>query len=145
MAIKHYDEDSKYGSWILEEQTIYLCEKQPEEILNDSCMKKGLTTLDGRKKAVENLMSRKIRLPVPIEIEYNSLFIPTTTRKRTRSDWISYRYIHNFHPSDNDFFSLIEFTNGLKVQFEITKTNYEKQMLYAGFLLGYFYKKDDIC
>ncbi|GEN44245.1 competence protein ComK [Alkalibacillus haloalkaliphilus] len=144
MAIKHYDKSSMFGSWILEDQTVYLCRKQPEEILNDSCLKKGLTTLDGRKKAVENLMGRKVRLPVPIENEYNSLFIPTTTRKRTRSDWISYRYIHRFYPNGNDFFSMIEFTNGKTVPFEMTKVIYDKQMLYAGFLLGYFYKKDDI-
>ncbi|WP_343784118.1 competence protein ComK [Alkalibacillus silvisoli] len=144
MAIKHHD-DPTYKSWILENDAKYLCEQNPEEILNASCLKKGLTTLEGRRRAVEDLINKRSRLPIPIEMGYNSLFIPTTLQKRSRSDWVSYRYIQEFYyKGNNDFFSTIQFTTGEEVQFEMTKTNYNKQLMYAGFLLGYFHKKDDI-
>ncbi|MET3684238.1 competence protein ComK [Alkalibacillus flavidus] len=145
MVIKHYEE-SVYRSWILERETAYLCIQTPEQILDESCKRKGLSTYAGRKKAVADLLEKKTRLPVPIEIDLESIFLPTTLKKRERSDWIAYKYIKEIKPSPNgDFFNRVVLTNNQEVDLEISFTTFNKQMMYAGYLVGYFFRKDDIC
>ncbi|WP_411954057.1 competence protein ComK [Alkalibacillus sp. S2W] len=144
MVIKHFT-DSVYKSRIYERETEYLCQQTPEEILNESCKRKGITTYDGRKKAVADVLQRKTRLPIPIEINSHSIFMPTTMKQRDRCDWFSYQYALDIKPSaKGDFFKTIVLTNRKEVDLEITFSTYHKQMQYAGGLIGYFNKKDDI-
>ncbi|NIK11828.1 competence protein ComK [Alkalibacillus almallahensis] len=144
MVIKHFGE-STYKSWIYERHTEYLCQQTPEEILDESCKRKGITTYDGRKKAVADVLRSKTKLPIPIEINSHSIFMPTTMKQRDRCDWFSYQYALDIKPSaKGDFFKTIVLTNRKEVDLEITVSTYKKQMQHAGSLIGYFNKKDDI-
>ncbi|WP_306977825.1 competence protein ComK [Alkalibacillus salilacus] len=144
MVIKHFA-DQTYKSWIYESNAEYLCQQSPEDILDESCIRKGLTTYEGRKRAVAELLHKKTRLPIPIETDLRSIFVPTTMKKRERADWFSYHYALDIKSSaKGDFFKTITLTNRKQVDLEITPAIYHKQMLYASFLIGYFIKKDDI-
>ncbi len=132
--------DIVYSSIIYESNQMILCETPPFNIINESCIEKG-STFDGRRKAIQHMTKKRGLLPTPIEPAKGMIVIPTKKVNDPYAEWLMYYHIKECRPSKKGKdYSEIIFTNGQKIEVELSYNRMKNQIMLAAFIFGHFIK-----
>lgn len=115
-------------SMIYEEEGEYIVDKSSNQIINYNCNFYG-SSYDGRCEGTRSLIGIKSKLPIIIEESRNIIFFPTSSVRRKQSTWIALNKVNSFHKNDKN--SYIIFTDGRKVDFDISLFSLENQFYRA--------------
>lgn len=118
---------SEDKAMVYEEEGEYVVSKSSNDIINYNCNFYG-SSYDGRCEGTKNLLGLKSKLPIIIEESRNIIFFPTTSVRKKQSTWIALNKIKSYHKDErNEKNSYIIFTDGRKVDFDISKFSLENQ------------------
>lgn len=116
---------------IYEEEGEYIVDKPSNQIINYNCNFYG-SSYDGRCEGTRSILGIKSKLPIIIEESRNIIFFPTNSVRRKQSTWIALDKIDSYHKNDKN--SYIIFTDGRKVDFDISMFSLENQYYRATLL-----------
>ena len=122
---------SEDKSMIYEEDGEYIVDKPANQIINYNCNYYG-SSYDGRCEGTRSLTGYKSKLPIIIEESRNIIFFPTNSVRRKQSTWIALNKIASYHKNDRN--SYIIFTDGRKIDFDISMFSLENQFYRATML-----------
>ena len=131
-AIVPLDEEK---TMIYEEEGEYIITKPSNDIINYNCNFYG-SSYDGRCEGTRSLTGYKSKLPIIIEESRNIIFFPTNSVRRKQSTWIALNKIASYHKNDRN--SYIIFTDGRKIDFDISMFSLENQFYRATMLKSKF-------
>lgn len=120
-AIVPLDEEK---TMIYEEEGEYIITKPSNDIINYNCNFYG-SSYDGRCEGTRSLLGIKSKLPIIIEESRNIIFFPTSSVRNKQSTWIALNKIESYHKNEKKCY--IVFTDGRKVDFDISKFSLENQ------------------
>lgn len=122
---------SEDKTMIYEEEGEYIVDKPSNEVINYNCNFYG-SSYDGRCEGTRSLLGIKSKLPIIIEESRNIIFFPTTSIRRKQSTWIALNKIKSYHKDEKN--SYIIFTDGRKVNFDVSMFSLENQFYRATLL-----------
>ncbi|MBQ9318280.1 MAG: competence protein ComK [Bacilli bacterium] len=120
-AIIPLDEDK---AMVYEEEGEYIVDKPANQIINYNCNFYG-SSYDGRCEGTRSLIGIKSKLPIIIEESRDIIFFPTNSIRRKQSTWIALNKISSLHKNEKN--SFIIFTDGRKIDFDISMFSLENQ------------------
>lgn len=109
---------------VYEEEGEYIVSKPSNDIINYNCNFYG-SSYHGRCEGTKSLLGFRSKLPIIIEESRNIIFFPTSSVRKKQSTWIALNKIDSYHEKDKN--SYIIFTDGRKVDFDISKFSLENQ------------------
>lgn len=109
---------------VYEEEGEYIVDKPSNEIINYNCNFYG-SSYTGRCEGTRSLLGIKSKLPIIIEESRNIIFFPTSSIRKKQSSWIALNKIYSYHKNNKN--SYIIFTDGRKIDFDISKFSLENQ------------------
>lgn len=109
---------------VYEEEGEYVVSKPANDIINYNCNFYG-SSYHGRCDGTRKLLGFRAKLPIIIEESRNIIFFPTSSVRNKQSTWIALNKIKSYHQNDKN--SYIIFTDGRKVDFDISKYSLENQ------------------
>lgn len=89
-----------YRSHILEENRERFTIHKPEQIIDHSCLVYG-STLEGRRKAVKDVLKSASKLPISVIPENGVFMIPTASIKSKGCVWVAYHHIDDYEQRDD--------------------------------------------
>lgn len=120
-AIIPLDEEK---AMVYEEEGEYIVDKPANQIINYNCNFYG-SSYDGRCEGTRSLIGIKSKLPIIIEESRDIIFFPTNSIRRKQSTWIALNKISSLHKNEKN--SFIIFTDGRKIDFDISMFSLENQ------------------
>ena len=97
---------------VYEEDSSFMVDKTPLEILEDSCEYFG-SSLQGRQTGTTKLVGFTHKVPVIVEESFDLIFFPTLSPKNKMCSWISYSHI--LKPDKFKNKTILELKNGKKI------------------------------
>ncbi len=126
LAVLPEDENK---SKILEDETQYIINHTPFEILDYSCKYFG-SSYEGRKEGTKSILNVNYKVPIIVENSKNLIFFPTNSPTSNDCIWISLKNIKKI--SNENFNSTkIEFNNGITITIPVSKRTIENQIMRA--------------
>lgn len=113
---------------IFEDDMILIINKNTRKIIQENCEYFG-SSYEGRKKGTMDLLGVTHKAPILIEETNNIIFFPTSSPRLNDCGWISLNNIESSRAYDDD--SIIEFTNSIKLQVNVSNKIIENQVLRA--------------
>lgn len=98
------------------------------DIINSSCKYFGSSYI-GRYEGAKTLLGMSYKLPIIIEETKEIIFFPTSSPKLNECSWISLKDIENYDKKYNNV--VVEFKNGLHLEFELSIFSFENQVFRA--------------
>ncbi|WP_027965241.1 competence protein ComK [Halalkalibacillus halophilus] len=127
-------ENNVHQSKITERDQVIYSEQKPIDIVNYSCLMRGFTTMDGRRKAMKFVTNKQRKLPIPID-QKDIVFIPTKAEKDYDCAWLSFKYIDKVvSTSFDETVTVVIFTNGHKVKLQVSLLTMQRQIHFAGYI-----------
>lgn len=111
---------------IIEKEREVIVEKNPFEIMEDSCEYYG-STYEGRINSVKKMLNYSYKIPVLVEESENIIFFPTKSYLLSDCSWINYNYIKKCEKNGNK--TTIIFLNDKKIDLEESKLSVNNQIL----------------
>ena len=118
------DETSK----VIEKSNNLIVNKPVQAIIEDSCRYFGSSYL-GRFEGTKNLIGYNYKAPIIIEETNELIVFPTSSPRFNHCAWICLKSIKDYHKYNRH--SLVNFGNGIDVEFEISYESLENQVLRA--------------
>lgn len=115
-----------YRSKVIERNSVFLVNKTPMEVVEDSCEYFG-SSYDGRHKGTKKLTGITHKSPIIIEESREIIFFPTTSPRLYECSWIAFKNILNLRRVNNN--TMIEFKSGYLLELEISYGSLENQIL----------------
>lgn len=122
---------SKNCSKVIEEDNNYIINNSTTEIIDHSCKYFG-SSYNGRCEGTKNLVGFNYKTPIIIEESKEIIFFPTSSPRFDNCSWISLNNIEKYKKNEKK--SSIFFKNGIVVDFEISYSSLENQILRATML-----------
>ena len=119
---------SKNCSKVIEEDNNYIINNSTTEIIDHSCKYFG-SSYNGRCEGTKNLVGFNYKTPIVIEESKEIIFFPTSSPRFDNCSWISLNNIEKYKKNEKK--SSIFFKNGIVVDFEISYSSLENQILRA--------------
>jgi len=111
---------------VIEEQNMYIINKNSNEIIDHSCKYFGSSYL-GRHEGTKNLIGINYKTPILIEETKNIIFFPTCSMRLSDCIWISLNKIKDYYKYNRN--SKILFKNGYELELNISIGSLENQIL----------------
>ena len=115
-------------SKIIENDSEYIIEKSPTEIINHSCKYFG-SSFNGRFEGTKHLIGVNYKAPIIVEESRELIFFPTSSPRFDNCYWISLQNIDIYKKEKNK--SEIRFKNGSKLLVDISYNSLDNQVLRA--------------
>ncbi len=115
-------------SKIYEHNNILTINKSVSDIINYSCKYFG-SSYNGRYEGSKNLLGVSYKLPIIIEETNEIIFFPTSSPRFNNCSWISLKNINDYSKKDNKV--LVNFKNGLNLEFDLSIFSFENQIFRA--------------
>ena len=93
--------NGKESSLIYEEESRYIIEDNPLNIMEGSCKYFG-STFDGRIQGAKDILGAEYKVPIIIEDSNNLVVFPTSSPRSNDCCWISLNRVDNIYRIDND-------------------------------------------
>ena len=113
---------------VIEEEKVYIIEKNSTDIINDSCKYFG-SSLAGRKEGTKNLLGVSYKAPIIIEESRSIIFFPTSSPRFENCTWISLNHINDYLNKEGN--GLVKFKNGTTIELTTSYGSLENQVLRA--------------
>lgn len=110
---------------VIEKENRFIIDRRATKIVKKSCEYYGCT-LEGRLKGSQKQLGMKYKLPIIVENTKELIFFPTISPRLDDCSWISLNNIK--HYEKQDYGTIIEFNNGIKIQLEISIETLENQI-----------------
>jgi len=107
-----------YRAKILDGEDELCSIETPTKIISENCISNG-STLEGREKAVKQILKTKSKLPVPVVPAKGIYMFPTLSKRNEHCIWLSYYQIDNYKQIDNR--TLIQFKDGTGIYAKISE------------------------
>lgn len=117
---------STTSSKIIEEETEFIIDKTPIEIIDHSCRFFGSSYI-GRHEGTKEVIGINYKTPILIEETRNLIFFPTCSSRMNNCCWISLEQIQNYTKYCN--VSKVIFKNGQELTLDISLGSLENQIL----------------
>ncbi|MCH5166811.1 MAG: competence protein ComK [Erysipelotrichales bacterium] len=127
-------------SIVYEADEIFIINKRPNVIVNINCIKNG-STIDGRQKSAEKLVGSNYKCPILISEKENLIFFPTCSTRLKEVAWVNLSNISKVHYNKLKKVTVIEFTNGILIDFNVSLNIINNQILRSTKLEHYLRKK----
>ena len=115
-------------SIVYEDDELYIIDKRPNVIVNINCIKNG-STIDGRQKSAEKLVGSSYKCPILISEKENLIFFPTCSSRLKEVAWINLSNISKIHYNKLKKVTVIEFNNGILIDFNVSLNIINNQIL----------------
>ena len=125
MAIIGHDENK---TRVLEYNMDRILDEKAYQVMDYSCSYFG-SSYQGRVDGSRKMLGANYKLPIIVEESSNMIFFPTTSRTLADCSWISLNAIEFIEGDAVN--SIIHFQNGQKLEFPISKSSLENQVLRA--------------
>lgn len=89
------------SSLVYEDDTRYIINQTPFEIMEESCKYFG-STYEGRKNGAKEILGAEYKVPIVIEDSDNLIVFPTTSPLAEDCVWISLKRVKKIEKIDND-------------------------------------------
>ena len=116
-------------SKVIENGREYIIENSSFEIMEHSCEYFG-SSFNGRKEGTKKLIGLTHKVPIIVEETQKIIFFPTTSYERQECIWINLNLVDKYY-SKNKRNSVILFTNGDELEFDISIGSLNNQILRA--------------
>ena len=93
--------NGKESSLIYEDESRYIIEDNPLNIMEGSCKYFG-STFDGRIQGAKDILGAEYKVPIIIEDSNNLVVFPTSSPRSNDCCWISLNRVDNIYRIDND-------------------------------------------
>lgn len=93
--------NGKESSLIYEDESRYIIEDNPLNIMEGSCKYFG-STFDGRIQGAKDILEAEYKVPIIIEDSNNLVVFPTSSPRSNDCCWISLNRVDNIYRIDND-------------------------------------------
>ena len=120
--------NGKESSLIYEDDSRYIIDDNPLNIMEDSCKYFGSSYV-GRYEGAKNILGVSYKLPIIIEETQELIFFPTNSPRLDNCSWISLKNINNYIKNDNKV--LVNFKNGINLEFDLSIFSFENQIFRA--------------
>ncbi len=128
-------------SKIIEKEKEFIIDKNPWDIVKDSCEYFG-SSYEGRHKGTKKLIGITHKSPIIIE-EYNEVvFFPTVSPRDESCIWICLNEIKHYYKEA--YKTTLEFNNGYKYEINISYGSLNNQILRATRLQSVLKKRTDL-
>jgi len=118
-----------YTSRVIEEDNIYIVNKNTTEIINHSCKFFGSSFL-GRRDGTKALTGITYKAPIIIEETKSIIFFPTSSPRFDKCYWISLNHISDYVKKAGTS-TLVNFKNGQNLHVDVSYSSLENQVLRA--------------
>lgn len=122
---------SKNCSKVIEKENNYIINNSTTDIIDHSCKFFG-SSYNGRCEGTKNLVGFNYKSPIIIEESREIIFFPTSSPRFDNCSWISLNNIDKYIKKENK--SSIYFKNGINLDFKISYSSLENQILRATML-----------
>lgn len=122
---------SKKCSKVIEKDNNYIINNSTTEIIDHSCKYFG-SSYNGRCEGTKNLVGFNYKIPIIIEESKEIIFFPTSSPRFDNCSWISLNNIERYKKNEKK--SSVFFKNGIVIDFEISYSSLENQILRATML-----------
>lgn len=122
---------SKNCSKVIEEENNYIINNSTTEIIDHSCKYFG-SSYNGRCEGTKNLVGFNYKTPIIVEESKEIIFFPTSSPRFDNCSWISLNNIEKYIKNEKK--SSVFFKNGIVLDFEISYSSLENQILRATML-----------
>ncbi len=122
---------SKKCSKVIEGDNNYIINNSTTEIIDHSCKYFG-SSYNGRCEGTKNLVGFNYKTPIIVEESKEIIFFPTSSPRFDNCSWISLNNIEKYIKNEKK--SSIFFKNGIVIDFEISYSSLENQILRATML-----------
>lgn len=115
-----------YRSKIIEKDSVFVVEKTPMQVVEESCEYFG-SSYEGRHKGTEKLTGITHKSPIIIEESREIIFFPTSSPRLYECAWISFKNITKHRRMNNS--TIIEFKTGYLLEVDVSYGSLENQIL----------------
>lgn len=122
---------SKNCSKVIEKENNYIINNSTTEIIDHSCKFFG-SSYTGRCEGTKSLVGFNYKSPIIIEESREIIFFPTSSPRFDNCSWISLNNIDKYIKKED--ISSIYFKNGINIDFKISYSSLENQILRATML-----------
>ena len=117
---------SKNQSKIIENDNVYIINKNSNEIIDHSCRYFG-SSYNGRHEGTKELIGINYKSPIIIEETKNIIFFPTCSTRLNNCNWISLDKIKDYKKYNKN--TKIIFKNDIELEINISLHSLENQIL----------------
>ena len=114
-------------SKIYEVDSEFIVNKQPLNIIKDSCLYFGCS-YEGRKEGTKALIGIDMKVPIIVEDSKNIIFFPTSSCINKNSVWISYQNLLKFSKK-NEFSTVLYFQGNKKIEIDVKYNLIDNQVV----------------
>ena len=91
--------NEREGSLVYEDESRYIIDQRPFEIMEESCKYFG-STYQGRKESARDILGAEYKVPIIVEDTDNLIVFPTTSPMAEDCVWISLKRVKKFEKID---------------------------------------------
>lgn len=128
MLLAQKDESDRIFSWVIEEQSEYLVEKNPTEVIKETCEYLG-SDFNGRQEGTKVISGYSHKPPISIDPHVGIYFFPTISPSISKCDWVSHSHVSTLSENRAQNKTDITFVNKRKISVDISYRTIETQML----------------
>ena len=132
-----FSNSTYYRSIILEGTKRKESIQYPEKILDHSCLMYG-STLEGRKKAAQNILKTNVKLPIAVIPDLGVYMIPTSSHKNNDRAYLSYFHIKDYKRVKNK--TLVIFQDETEYLAETSINSFDMQYKKTSQLIVHFHR-----
>lgn len=122
LAIMPWEENS---SEVLEKDQCFSVGKTPKGIIEDSCEYYG-SSYEGRLRGTKQLTGYNYKSPIIVEESLPTIFFPTESPRQQSCMWINLKMVEKCEKTE--YGTMIFFSNGEKIEVNISKISLENQI-----------------
>jgi len=116
-------------SKVLEDETQYVIEESPFQIMDESCKYFG-SSYKGRKEGSKSILGDGYKIPILVEDGENIIFFPTISPGDRECIWLASRKIKNIQAVD-ELSSRVIFDNNQEIEVPVSYRSLQNQLLRA--------------
>ena len=117
-----------YCSRVVEKEDVFIVEKTPMEIIEDSCSFFGSSYV-GRANGTKKLIGISHKAPIIVEETKEIIFFPTSSPRLYECCWLSLKNIEKYHKKAKT--SAILFDSGYLLELDMSYGSLDNQVLRA--------------
>lgn len=118
--------NEKNSSLVYEDDTRYIINQTPFEIMEESCKYFG-STYEGRKNGAKEILGAEYKVPIVVEDSDNLIIFPTTSPQSEDCVWISLKRVKKIEKIDHDNTKII-FDNNKEIIVDCSYRTIENQL-----------------
>lgn len=115
---------------VIEKDGDFFTDIRPTIIIDNSCKYFG-SSLSGRQEGTKKMIDVSHKAPIIVEESSNLIFFPTHSPIHPNCSWISIKNLVHYRKSSNDRKTIVVFSNGISLEFDVRYGSLNNQILRA--------------